>query len=139
VEEWFEMASTKDLLKRFDDESDRISNLPSDTALESNKERQDEEMKSGLKKFGRAMLPGQLGVIAAEELTKPRASKSKVTSFKDEGDTASGLPREARGKPQIKEENPKFVKRFKKGGKVSSASARADGCAQRGKTKGRFV
>ena len=28
---------------------------------------------------------------------------------------------------------------YKKGGKVSSASKRADGCAQRGKTKGRFV
>lgn len=28
---------------------------------------------------------------------------------------------------------------MKKGGKVSSASKRADGCAQRGKTKGRIV
>jgi hypothetical protein len=31
------------------------------------------------------------------------------------------------------------VKGYKKGGKVSSASARADGIAQRGKTKGRIV
>jgi hypothetical protein len=31
------------------------------------------------------------------------------------------------------------VKGYAKGGKVSSASNRADGCAQRGKTKGRFV
>jgi len=29
--------------------------------------------------------------------------------------------------------------KMKAGGSVSSASARADGCAQRGKTKGRFV
>ena len=28
---------------------------------------------------------------------------------------------------------------MKKGGKVSSASSRADGCAVKGKTKGRFV
>jgi hypothetical protein len=28
---------------------------------------------------------------------------------------------------------------MKKGGKVSSASKRADGCCERGKTKGRFV
>jgi hypothetical protein len=28
---------------------------------------------------------------------------------------------------------------MKKGGKVSSASSRADGCAQRGKTKGRLI
>lgn len=28
---------------------------------------------------------------------------------------------------------------YKKGGKVGSASSRADGCAQRGKTKGKIV
>jgi hypothetical protein len=28
---------------------------------------------------------------------------------------------------------------MKKGGKVSSASSRGDGCAQRGKTKGKFI
>ena len=33
-------------------------------------------------------------------------------------------------------QKPKYMK---KGGTVSSASSRADGCAQRGKTKGRFV
>lgn len=33
----------------------------------------------------------------------------------------------------------KKVLPFKAGGKVSSASSRADGCAQRGKTKGRMV
>jgi hypothetical protein len=27
----------------------------------------------------------------------------------------------------------------KKGGKVSSASSRADGCAQRGKTRGKYI
>ena len=31
------------------------------------------------------------------------------------------------------------VKAYRKGGKVSSASKRADGCAQRGKTRGRMV
>ena len=30
-------------------------------------------------------------------------------------------------------------KTFKKGGSVSSASSRADGCAQRGKTRGRIM
>ena len=33
----------------------------------------------------------------------------------------------------------KTVKPFKKGGSVSSASKRADGCATKGKTKGRMV
>jgi hypothetical protein len=31
------------------------------------------------------------------------------------------------------------VKKMAKGGSVSSASKRADGCATKGKTKGRFV
>lgn len=35
---------------------------------------------------------------------------------------------------------PRSMKRgFVKGGSVGSASKRADGCAQRGKTKGRFI
>lgn len=87
--------------------SNRIPNLPSDTALESNKERQDAEMISALTKFGRAMLPGQLGPTIADEIKNRR--------------------------------KPELLRRFKKGGKVSSASTRADGIAQRGKTRGRMI
>jgi hypothetical protein len=32
-----------------------------------------------------------------------------------------------------------LTKNYKAGGKVSSASKRADGCAKRGKTKGRMI
>ena len=32
-----------------------------------------------------------------------------------------------------------ITKNYKKGGSISSASSRADGCAVKGKTKGRFV
>ena len=88
--------------------SDRISNLPSDTALESNKERQDAEMLGALTKFSKFMPYGQLGSAMIEEIAKRRESKPKVPNFK-------------------------------KGGKVSSASKRADGIAQRGKTKGRMI
>ena len=42
------------------------------------------------------------------------------------------------GKEQLKAKGGK-VKKMAKGGKVSSASKRADGCATKGKTKGRFV
>lgn len=35
--------------------------------------------------------------------------------------------------------NRDITKNYKKGGKVSTASKRADGCAIKGKTKGRFV
>lgn len=116
--------------------SERIANLPSDTALESNKERQDAEMKSGLAKVGKALLPGGGGMLVAEEILKRRK--------KDEGETASGLPREARGKVKRfqvpehlrSEENKPLLERFKSGGSVS---ARADGCAVRGKTRGKMV
>lgn len=38
-----------------------------------------------------------------------------------------------------KEQEMKPVKKMAKGGSVSSASSRADGCAQRGKTRGKMV
>lgn len=46
------------------------------------------------------------------------------------------------GKIQPPTENdmgPTPKKKYKKGGSVSSASARADGCVTKGKTKGRIV
>lgn len=42
-------------------------------------------------------------------------------------------------KNQKAAENYEATKEYKKGGKVSSASSRADGCAQRGKTRGKMV
>ena len=69
-----------------------------------------------------------------------------------EGRTASGLPREARGIGSVFDRSAPVagrprggmkaggsVKSYKSGGSVSSASKRADGCAMRGKTKGRMV
>jgi hypothetical protein len=74
-----------------------------------------------------------------------------------EGKTASNLPREARGSADTRTAGQKFAARqeraadvvnrarreqlgMKKGGSVaSSASKRADGCATRGKTRGRMV
>jgi hypothetical protein len=64
-----------------------------------------------------------------------------------EGKTASGLPREARGRlgptfadrPRGGMKKGGSVKSYKSGGKVSSASKRADGIAIRGKTRGRMV
>ena len=50
-----------------------------------------------------------------------------------EGDRGAKQLREARDEMQ------RETRGMKKGGKVSSASSRADGCAIRGKTKGRMV
>jgi len=40
---------------------------------------------------------------------------------------------------EYQRESTRGIKPMKKGGKVSSASSRADGCAVKGKTKGRYI
>jgi hypothetical protein len=57
-----------------------------------------------------------------------RAYKEEGGGGRGEGTSAGSL---------LRQMNPQ--KLYKKGGKVSSASSRGDGCAQRGKTKGRMV
>jgi hypothetical protein len=54
--------------------------------------------------------------------------------------TSPKKPKEEQPKEEKKEEKPKEEPEKKRsGGVVGSASKRADGCAQRGKTKGRMV
>ena len=55
--------------------------------------------------------------------------------------TASDEDQKKRIRSVLEEEDKKrkAASRMKKGGKVSSASKRADGCAIKGKTKGRIV
>ena len=67
-----------------------------------------------------------------ENLEKHRA---KVGSDAG-GKTISGGGGGGAGIPKV---GPKRPMEMKKGGKVSSASKRADGCAIKGKTKGRIV
>jgi hypothetical protein len=50
------------------------------------------------------------------------------------------IPKEISNDQEDEEEEKRKKPRYmKKGGTVSSASSRADGCAERGKTRGRFV
>ena len=66
-----------------------------------------------------------------------RSDKDTETVKQGKGyEKAKKLGRMAVGIDSLEEEEPK---KMAKGGKVSSASKRADGCAQRGKTKGRIV
>ena len=68
---------------------------------------------------------------------------------KSQRDKAARKATNMRGRPMMEEvmvaeEAPAMkkggkVKKMASGGKVSSASSRGDGCAQRGKTKGRMV
>lgn len=78
----------------------------------------------------------------------PQTSGTRVTEpkFTDSGDTQN-LNKVGRGRVSgggggaapIPKAGRIEMLRFKSGGKVSSASKRADGCAIRGKTKGKIV
>jgi len=77
----------------------------------------------------RNLMAGKRGLEAAEHGDRTLMSGAREAGFDAvRRQSAAELKREARGKEE-----------YKKGGKVSSASKRGDGCAVRGKTKGRFV
>jgi hypothetical protein len=52
------------------------------------------------------------------------------------GPVANEISNDQEDEEEEKRKKPSYMN---KGGKVSSASSRADGCAQRGKTRGKFV
>ena len=72
-------------------------------------------------------------------------SKQEFDKSNQQSDQAMGIKRDAAGKrtrPSPEERRRAAMSELdgmKKGGKVSSASKRADGIAQRGKTRGRMV
>jgi len=81
------------------------------------------------KSFLGSVSPGY-GAISGEgmmgEILNPSEARKIAAGEKEEAEKAAEAERRKQSG-------------MKKGGKVSSASSRADGCAQRGKTKGRMV
>jgi hypothetical protein len=71
--------------------------------------------------MGKLLNPAEAAKIAREEEERQAAAADAANTQRQAGIAAAA------------------TKGMKKGGKVSSASSRADGCAQRGKTKGRMV
>jgi hypothetical protein len=101
--------------------------------------------------FG-AALPGLRDKVfnAVENITSSDGDqKAKMQAVIDEDRAKQQKMVEEKSRPQarpqgrmMQQNEPKDdggYKSYKKGGKVSSASKRADGCALRGKTKGRMV
>ena len=69
-------------------------------------------------------------------------SKEAFDKANQQSDQTMGITRDAAGKrtrPSMEERKRVGMSEFKHGGKVSSASSRADGIAQRGKTRGRMI
>ena len=71
---------------------------------------------------------GPSSTNAVKEKSKREMDIERLKA-KDKDKEPSGAGSESKSKPL----------NYKKGGKVSSASSRGDGCAIKGKTKGRFV
>ena len=86
------------------------------------------ELKRESKGFSRGPAAGDSGGVSAGEASR----------------FGQGATKNPRGMSRSEDRNPDMkkggkVKAFAKGGSVSSASSRGDGCAQRGKTRGRMV
>ena len=83
--------------------------------------------------------------VASTTLTpRPTGSRS-AKDYKEKEDMSKGMSGEMEfGSPRGRnydsgDRTPRTSDDYAKGGKVSSASSRADGCAVKGKTKGRMV
>ena len=76
------------------------------------------------------------GVFGAATRDKSEKEKAKEAADKIAKEAASAEPTGAKRGGMIKK---KPMKKMAKGGSVSSASKRGDGCAAKGKTKGKFV
>jgi hypothetical protein len=117
--------------------------LLEETQVDPNEDLMTRGVRSGIK--GAALAASRLGDVAAtgadmaaNYLNKKEPPKRTFQDLVEESEKEAGertqeIRRETRGvkKP--------LLKKFKSGGKVSSASKRADGCAQKGKTRGRIV
>jgi len=83
--------------------------------------------------------------VTAQTTTPPVVPEAKATALQTLTDArrAAGPPKApvipAGKAAALQEATAKRGINFKKGGSVGSASKRADGCAQRGKTKGRML
>jgi hypothetical protein len=74
---------------------------------------------------------GAAGALAKMEQDRRGSEQSKKSMEREEYKDKQTREADA--------EKKRESRGMKKGGKIKSASARADGCAQRGKTRGRIV
>ena len=84
----------------------------------------------GARKMIREGLKGEEDLAS---MVSPRMRDQATQHFKE------GLKRYEKSDEKIRNKEAYDFAGYKKGGKVSSASKRADGCAIRGKTRGKFV
>jgi hypothetical protein len=99
-----------------------------DAAKAKNKELADQLMQQGIDLAGPK---DKVRPVQMPEL------KTKDTGDKNKFDIKGTLPKGYENAKPVKKGG--MIKKMKKGGSVGSASKRADGCATKGKTKGRII
>jgi hypothetical protein len=124
-----------------------ILDLPNDGTKEMAKAKEVAERKMG--ELATSHMAKQMGVedpFKMERVKDPETGKTKMSPalLPEETRNIKSVSRPstgggASGGMGTGKMNRDISKLMKKGGKVSSASSRADGCATKGKTKGRFV
>jgi hypothetical protein len=122
-----------DRMKRKENEEDReLVAKPARAAVDAAKRMYDAATGKDAKDFEPKKIKGEVGALASTE--------GKGKGFKYVADRAAFSPvggegSELRSLNMGKKSKAVKAEEFKKGGKVSSASKRADGCAIRGKTR----
>ena len=117
--------------------------LPSETIKENTKNKETNERVKNTIIGGMTGLPG-MAVEAGKKIYQnvmgtPEQNRKAAEEMKDYGPEQKfqKMKRAVTGEEEGKKKGGKIS--YKSGGSVSSASKRADGCAMRGKTKGRMV
>jgi hypothetical protein len=123
--------------------SDRTKSLE-ETQIDKEEDLMTRGIRSGIKNA--ALVASRVGDVAATgadmaaKYLKKKEPKNQGT-FEDFIKSAEQEANEAKDEKKRETRGVKkpLFQKFKSGGKVSSASKRADGCAQKGKTKGRMI
>ena len=121
--------------EKYEDKSSKRKPLPSETIKENENAKATNESIKDVIVGGIAGAPGaiaSLGKRAYENVMGTKAQNEAADAREKARARANPSGPEAKFRDAIGAE-------YKKGGKVSSASKRADGCAVRGKTKGRYL
>ncbi len=92
-----------------------------------------DKRKAGIEAARQMMREGLEGEKDMFSRISPIMRKQATDQFRE------GLKRYEKSDEKIREKEAYDFAGYKKGGKVSSASKRADGCATKGKTRGRMV
>ena len=113
---------------------------PSNPSSGDGKEKYTPEEKRGPGKFDEALEKAKSDRAKAEvhkmaEETRAKAEADRPRTYAERLQDMGRLPKPSGGGGGVPKINRDITKNMKKGGKVSSASKRADGIAIRGKTK----